>query len=168
MTQEIATAPPEMRVNACKTCGGNFVPARPWQEFCGDICRFGYHNRRRAEKQNPPTVAAETAGEMGQQKQNGAHNNPPPSLPQIRLGTKLRKVLEALARGRSLNRFEAERELHDHVLPSTISKIESLGITVARRSEVVPGHAGSRVACARYWLEPDERTKAAVLLGRPA
>lgn len=89
-----------------------------------------------------------------------------PSLaPQVRSGTKLFNVLAELARGRSLNRFEAERDLHDHVLPSTIQKIERLGIEVVHRPEIVPGFAGSRVQTVRYSLVSDEREKAAVLLG---
>lgn len=85
--------------------------------------------------------------------------------PQIRPGTKLHKILTELARGRSLNRFEAERELHDHVLPSTIQKIERLGIEVVHQPETVPGFAGSRVQTVRYSLEPAEQEKAAMLLG---
>lgn len=80
-------------------------------------------------------------------------------------GTKIRNVLTALAQGRTLNRFEAERELHDHVLPSTVQKIEQYGIRVSRKPETVPGYVGSRVRTVRFWLEADERTKAAALLG---
>lgn len=71
----------------------------------------------------------------------------------IRRGTKFHNVLAALARGQAFNRFQAERELHDHVLPSTIQKIQRLGITVSRQHETVP-----------VWLEADERAKAVALL----
>ena len=88
-----------------------------------------------------------------------------PQAPQVRPGTKLFNVLAELAHGRSLNRFEAERDLHDHVLPSTIQRIERLGIAVMHQPETVPGFAGSRVQTVRYSLEASEREKAAVLLG---
>lgn len=84
---------------------------------------------------------------------------------QVARGTKLHNVLGALASGRSLNRFEAERELHDHVLPSTVQKIERYGVRVSRQLETVPGYAGSKVHTVRFWLESDERKKAAALLG---
>lgn len=86
-------------------------------------------------------------------------------IPAVARGTKIRSVLAALARGRSYNRFEAERELHDHVLPSTVQRIQKLGISVTRKHEVVPGHSGSRVRTVRFWLEPEEREKAAAILG---
>lgn len=98
----------------------------------------------------------------------GDHNTDrhrPSSAPQIRPGTKLFNILAELARGRSLNRFEAERDLHDHVLPSTIQKIEKLGIVVMHQPETVPGFAGSQVQTVRYSLTRDEQEKAAVLLG---
>lgn len=116
------------------------------------------------ETESPPSAATETMGAKDI-RLDAQHPTPAPRALQVKPGTKLHKVLAALARGGSYNRFQAERELRDHVLPSTISKIERLGITVARRTEVVPGHTGSRVACARYWLEPGERDKAVALLG---
>ncbi len=116
------------------------------------------------ETESPPSAATEAVGAKDI-RLDAQNPTPAPRASQVRHGTKLHKVLAALARGASFNRFEAERELRDHVLPSTISKIERISISVARRTEVVPGHAGSRVACARYWLEPEERDKAALLLG---
>ena len=83
----------------------------------------------------------------------------------LRPGTKIHSVAEALAHGRSLNRFEAYRALHDSVLNSTGAEIQARGILVSRKEEVVPGFRGSQVRCCRYWLEPEERAKAAALLG---
>lgn len=116
------------------------------------------------ETESPPSAATEAMGQKDI-KLDAQNPTPAPRAPQVKPGTKLHKVLAALARGGSYNRFQAESELRDHVLPSTVAKIENLGIVVARRTEIVPGHAGSRVACARYWLEPGERDKAMTLLG---
>ncbi len=92
---------------------------------------------------------------------NGATN----SGLRVRPGTKIYNVLAALASGFSFNRFQAERELRDHVLPSTVQKIEALGIEVFHKPEVVPGFAGSRVQTTRYSLTPNQRAKAKTLLG---
>lgn len=82
----------------------------------------------------------------------------------IRRDTKLGRILSALATGRSLNRFDAER-LGDHCLNTTISKIERHGLLVSRREEVVPGYGGHRARVMRYWLSDDHRKQAAALLG---
>lgn len=82
----------------------------------------------------------------------------------IRRSTKIGRILGELAKGRSLNRFEAYRELHDSVLNSTIAEIQARGIFVSRMEEIVPGFHGSRVRCCRYWLEFSERRKAMMLL----
>lgn len=166
MTPEQATTLPRTRSAECAECGRAFEPARDWARFCGDACRAAHWRRTAEEKENPPTVAAETAGEMAEQKQHSAqHRNRPVARQQIRSTTKLFAVLAALARGQRLNRFEAWRDLHDSVLNSTIAEIESRGVMVARREETVAGFRGAKVRCSRYWLEPEEREKAAVLLG---
>lgn len=151
-------APPRTRSQTCAACGRTF-PTRRWARFCGDACRSA-HWRRRATNKSPPSVAADAAGEVVGQKQIEQRH-----LSTIRPDTKLAAVLAELARGRSLNRFEAYRDLHDSVLNSTVCEIERHGIIVARHEEMVPGFRGSKVRCARYWLEPAEREKAAALLG---
>ena len=83
----------------------------------------------------------------------------------IRKGSKIGRVLEALAEGRTLNRFEATRQLHDWTLHSTVSALEKHGISVARQYETVPGYQGHPTRCRRYWLEPDQRERARKLLG---
>ena len=82
--------------------------------------------------------------------------------------TKRTRVLQALIDGRRLHRFMAERALSDHVLPSTISEIQSrYGIRVERRRITVPGYRGLPAHVAEYWLSPDERRRArAILRGR--
>ncbi|TQE98163.1 MAG: hypothetical protein FKY71_15260 [Spiribacter salinus] len=75
--------------------------------------------------------------------------------------TKRRRVLLYLARGGSLNRFEAVSALHDWVLPSTVSDIQHAdGIEVARRMEQVRGYMGNPVWVARYRLNDTERVRA--------
>ena len=85
----------------------------------------------------------------------------------IRKGSKIYSVLEALANGQTLNRFEAERCLHDHCLNSTISEIQNrLGVFIHRKSEKVPCLGGTkRVKVNRYRLFPDQVEKAQKLLG---
>jgi hypothetical protein len=67
---------------------------------------------------------------------------------------------------RGWNRFEAARELRDHVLPTTVSQFEARGITIRRRDETVPGHFGP-VHCCRYWIAPGSIEDAAALLTFP-
>ena len=74
---------------------------------------------------------------------------------------KIHRVLEALARGRRYNRFEAERELADHCLHSTVAEIQhDFGIRVDRIFETIPGYLGVPTRCCRYWITEDERPKA--------
>lgn len=75
--------------------------------------------------------------------------------------TKLERVLTYLATGRSLHRFEAEREVNDHCLPSTMSEIKhGLGIPYRVAYDTVPGWHGHPTRVARYWLGGDEQPKA--------
>ena len=82
-----------------------------------------------------------------------------------KVATKRARVLQALIDGRRLHRFMAERALCDHVLPSTISEIQSrYGIRVERRRITVPGYRGLPAHVAEYWLSPDERRRARAIL----
>jgi len=79
--------------------------------------------------------------------------------------TKIERVLRHLASGRSLNRFEAERELHDHCLHSTVSEIQGRGIPVFRHMEKVRGYQGCPARVARYRIATKEdRDRARELL----
>ncbi|PWG62332.1 hypothetical protein DEM34_12725 [Spiribacter halobius] len=70
-------------------------------------------------------------------------------------------MLLFLARGGSLNRFEAVSKLHDWVLPSTVAAIqEADSIEVARRYEQVSGFMGNPVTVSRYRLTDTERLRA--------
>lgn len=79
---------------------------------------------------------------------------------------KWQRVLRAFLSGRTFNRFEAERELHDHCLHTTVAALEGRGIRIDRDDETVPGFAGISTHCKRYRLtNPESRQRAAELLG---
>jgi hypothetical protein len=79
---------------------------------------------------------------------------------------KWKRVLTALTDGRSFNRFEAERQLSDHCLHSTVSELQDKGVTILRRDETVPGFQGIPTHVTRYWLADTSRLRALELLGR--
>ncbi len=74
--------------------------------------------------------------------------------------SKIDRVTAALASGKSLNRFEAARQINDHCLHSTVSAMEKRGIGVARKWEVVPGYQGEPTRVMRYWLDEENQDKA--------
>jgi len=68
-------------------------------------------------------------------------------------------VFQALISGKSFNRFEAERQLHDHCLHSTISVLEKkYQINISRIHEAAPCHGGTTIVC-RYWIDIKERQR---------
>jgi hypothetical protein len=77
---------------------------------------------------------------------------------------KWQRVLRALLDGRTLNRFQAARELRDWCLNTTVSQLEQRGLKIDRRDETVPGAFGP-VHCCRYRLADDSRERARQLLG---
>ncbi len=142
----------------CPSCGKDLEGKRPQAKFCSPHCRFNFHNsRKRTPERKTPTAVTVSANQIS--ITTAAYPK------RIRQQTKLANVLAHLARGNSLNRFEAERVCHDHCLNSTVAEIVKRGIDVSRKDEVIPGYQGRPTRCCRYWLEPDERAKAAVLLG---
>jgi hypothetical protein len=74
------------------------------------------------------------------------------------------RILRALLDGRTLNRFEAARELRDWCLNTTISQLERRGLTIQRKDEMVPGAYGA-IRCCRYWLARESTARAHELLG---
>ena len=81
----------------------------------------------------------------------------------LKAGSKRAGVLRTLLdRGElGLNRFEAERECADHVLPSTVSELcRDFGLEIPRKLETVPGHAGKPTECSRYRLSAADIVKA--------
>ena len=85
----------------------------------------------------------------------------PPAQPRPR---KWVRILKALVDGRTLNRFEATRDLRDWCLNTTISQLEQRGVRILRKDETVPGAFGP-VHCCRYWLAPESIALARELLG---
>lgn len=74
--------------------------------------------------------------------------------------TKIERVLVALMSGRSFNCFEAEWQLHDHCLHSTISTLAcKYGIFISRKFETVSGYLGKPTRVCRYWIELEERRR---------
>ena len=69
--------------------------------------------------------------------------------------SKKKRVLLALTQ-RGYHQFEAERELSDHCLHSTVSTIQNQrNIPVARSWETVRGFQGMPTRCCRYWIAPE-------------
>lgn len=106
------------------------------------------------QKNNSP-AAAGTAG-------TGVSNTKPAQRSATLL--KWQRVLGALVDGRTLNRFEAARELRDWCLNTTISQLEDRGLKILRKEESVPGAFGP-VRCCRYWLADESVELARTLLG---
>lgn len=104
---------------------------------------------------NAPTAATGEALGNAIQRCNDSSKRP----------VKWRRVLSAFASGRSWNRFEAERELHDHCLHTTVSTIQQKGIPVSRKDEIVPGYQGIPTHVSRYWLDKEALQRARELLG---
>ena len=146
----------------CPSCGKDLKGKRPQAKFCSPHCRFDFHNaeRRKREIESPPPAATGKAGSNQTKQVCATHHSKT-----IRPNTKLASVLAYLARGNSLNRFQAERTCHDHCLHSTIAEIQKRGISVDRKDETVPGFGGKATHVCRYWLADEEKVKAAKLLG---
>ena len=81
-----------------------------------------------------------------------------------KIPSKKRRVLSALIEGKSFNRFESERKLNDHCLPSTVSDLQALGITIDRQLETVPGFCGLPAHVCRYWIAQEHRARAKKVL----
>jgi hypothetical protein len=112
-----------------------------------------------ALERSGPGALADAAPGQRQHTYNRNSTTPPP--------LKWKRVLQAFLEGRSLNRFEAERELHDHCLHSTVSTIQEKGVTILRRMERVPGYMGIPTDCCRYWIDLGSCQRARELLGIP-
>ena len=77
---------------------------------------------------------------------------------------KWKRVLAALASGKSFIRFEAEADLHDHCLHTTVADLQAKRISILRRYEKAPGFAGIETKVKRYWIEPTSIPRAHELL----
>ena len=77
-----------------------------------------------------------------------------------RVVTKADRVLAALLDGKSFNHFEAERELHDHCLHTTVAELQRRReLTIERKYETVIGYQCLPTRCKRYWMSPEERQR---------
>ena len=106
------------------------------------------------EQKESPRLGATSEG-TGQSKLKFNHN----SIPK-----KWERVLAAFYRGRNYNRFEAERQLNDHCLHSTVSTLQDMGLVIERQFETVPGYRNIPTRVCRYWLHPDSKERAGKLL----
>lgn len=67
---------------------------------------------------------------------------------------KIGRVLHGLCCGNSYNRFDAEKQLADHALNSTISALANdHHIEINRQWEIVPGYRGKATMCVRYSIK---------------
>ena len=82
--------------------------------------------------------------------QRPCHSTFKPKVPH-----KWARVLAALLTGRRFHRFEAERELADHCLHSTVATIQGKGVRVSRRDITIPGFQGIATHVCQYWIDPD-------------
>jgi hypothetical protein len=74
--------------------------------------------------------------------------------------TKADTVFKALMAGRSFNRFEAERSLHDHCLHSTVAQLQKAkDVAIDRKYEKVRGYQGMPTSVCRYWITKEERKR---------
>jgi hypothetical protein len=102
------------------------------------------------------------APEMGSPGTVGAVAGAVPTLTSNRReqfipATKKARVLSHFLTGAKLNRFEAERIVHDHCLHSSVSTLQrEHGLVIDRVFETVPALKGLATArVCRYWLHPD-------------
>lgn len=81
--------------------------------------------------------------------------------------TQLGRQLAKLAKGRSLNKFDAEK-LGDHALNTTISSLKIRhGIVAERCLEKIEGYRKRPTTVMRYWLTEADQKRASNLLGWP-
>jgi hypothetical protein len=105
------------------------------------------------EQESPALVATSEPGHMEEKRFNDSN-----------VPRKWKRVLRALLTGRSYNRFEAERELADHCLHSTVAELQQRGLLILRQEEMVPGYQGIPTRVMRYWLAKESRERALGLL----
>ncbi len=112
----------------------------------------------------PTNKSPELAGTSGRSLEDSTHADDTRTL------RKWERVLSALLAGRSFNRFEAERELHDHCLHTTVAGLQARGVTILRHDEVVPGFMGCATNVMRYTLDrtPDNIARVRALLANTA
>jgi hypothetical protein len=74
--------------------------------------------------------------------------------------TKTDRVYTALMQGKSFNRFEAARLLHDTCIHSTVATLQQKHrINISRQYEIVSGYQGNPTSVCRYWIDIKERER---------
>lgn len=81
----------------------------------------------------------------------------------LKANSKIHRILRELARGRSLNTFEAQ-DLGDTCLNSTVDRLQHYGLRIHREQEAIRGRFGVALVC-RYSLPADQLETAQRLLG---
>ena len=107
-------------------------------------------------QQQSPALAGTSAPGLGTRMQGHSTTR--------RAAHKWERVLRAFLAGRTLNRWDAVRELNDWCLHTTVSYLQGLGLVIDREDEVVPGYAGHPTHCKRYRLNSQSRHRACELL----
>ena len=80
-----------------------------------------------------------------------------------KIGTKKFNIIQYFLKGLSLNRFEAEK-LGDHCLHSTVSTlVNTLGLEIHRKWEVVINRFGGTTRVKRYWFSESDIQKIKLL-----
>ena len=83
-----------------------------------------------------------------------------------KIGTKKFNIIQYFLKGLSLNRFEAEK-LGDHCLHSTVSTlVNTLGLEIHRKWEVVLNRFGGTTRVKRYWFSESDIAKIRKILGK--
>lgn len=83
-----------------------------------------------------------------------------------RAPSKIQRVARCLLKG-PCNRFELERQAHDHVPASTIQDLRAKGLVIHSKIVEVAGFAGAIARIAEYHLDPQSRELAAAIVARP-
>lgn len=75
------------------------------------------------------------------------------------------KVFQAFINGWRGHRFNAERQLHDHCLHSTVSTIEKkYRIIILRKWVSVAGYQGTPTRVKSYWMSDEDKKRFVLLL----
>jgi hypothetical protein len=79
-----------------------------------------------------------------------------------RMLNKHERILQSLAQGRRLTRFDAEL-LGDHCLPSTVARLQKRGVTIQRELVKREGSHG-QFHCCVYWISEADKARARRIL----
>lgn len=73
---------------------------------------------------------------------------------------KIERVFKMLLDGWKGTKFQAETQLHDHCLNTSVSIIQRrYNIKVSRKWITIPGYQGLSTHCKLYWIEPSDAVR---------